>query len=445
MRPRSITGPLILVLIGLFFLISNLRPDLLNLARIGDYWPFLLIAAGVIGLIEVFYRAGRGMIPPPRPLGGPAIFWILVFCFFFAVMNRNRDFHFAHFDTDSVSFLGSDYGYDVNAVQPAQGIARIVLDNLRGDLSLKGSDSGEIKVTGHETVRAFNRNDADRTQSRATVRVERQGDRLLIHVDDAGGSSLSRIAADLDIAVPRGISVESRGRNGDLTVEDIDGTVDVSAGRGDIHLTRIGQDVRIDSSRGGDVRAVDVKGNVDLEGRGGDIQIENVAGPVTIKGEYSGTLEFRALASPLQFNSSHSEFHAEAVPGTISMDLGNLKMTNVSGPVRFQTGTRDIQATDVTNSLDLVVDRGDIDITATVGPLPRIDAHSHNGDIALTLPEKAGFQLNGSTALGDVENDFGAQLQTHSSGRSAEINGQTGSGPQITVATDRGNISVKKT
>ncbi len=444
MKPRSITWPLILIAIGLFFLIGNIRPDLLDMSRIADYWPFFLIGAGVIGLIEVLYRAGRGVNPPPRPLAGPGIFWIVVLCFFFAALNRNRDFHFTRFDTDGIDFFGTAYDYDVNAVQPAQGVTRIVLDNLRGNLSLKGDDSGEVKVTGHETVRAFNRNDADRVQSQAPVHVEREGDRLLIRLDDSNRPGLIRIAADLSISVPRGIGVESRGRNGDLTVEDVDGTVDVSAGRGDIRLTRIGRDVRIDSSRNGDIRALDVKGNIDLEGRGGDIQVENIGGTVTVKGEYSGTLEFRRLAKPLQFNSSRSEFHAEAVPGAIVMDLGNLKMTNISGPVRFQTGTRDIQATDVTNSLDLVVDRGDIDITATAAPPPRIDAHSHNGDIVLTLPEKAGFQLHGSTGLGDVENDFGGPLQTHSSGRAAEIDGRTGNGPQITLTTDRGTVSVKR-
>src|SRR5205085_1207570 len=56
-RPRSITGPLILVTIGLLFLLNNVRPDLLSLSVIERYWPFLLIGAGAIGLIEVLFHA----------------------------------------------------------------------------------------------------------------------------------------------------------------------------------------------------------------------------------------------------------------------------------------------------------------------------------------------------------------------------------------------------
>ena len=58
----------------------------------------------------------------------------------------------------------------------------------------------------------------------------------------------------------------------------------------------------------------------------------------------------------------------EQVPGTITMDLGQMKMDNVVGPVKFRTGNRDIEANDVTNSLELNVDRGDIQVSGIEGP-----------------------------------------------------------------------------
>jgi DUF4097 and DUF4098 domain-containing protein YvlB len=444
-RPRSITGPFILILIGVYFLLVNIRPDLLQFSRIVDYWPFLLIAAGVVGLIEVLFYVSRGTVPAPRPLGGGLIFWVVVLCFFFAVFGHNRNFRFASFDTDGVNFLGTDYDYDVNVAEPAQGVTRIVLDNLRGNISLKGDDSEAVKVTGRQSIRAFNRNSADRAKSNHTVHLERNGDELVVRGDDFnGGPRLIRVSDDLEIAVPRGITIESRGRSGDLTVDDVDGAIDVSGGRGDVRLSHIGKDVRIDGARGGDIHATDLKGSLELGGRGSDVQLDTIAGPVSIKGEFSGTLDFRSLAKPLEFTSSRTEFRAEAIPGTITMDLGNLKLENVSGPVRFQSQTRDIEATDVTDLLDLKVDRGDIDVTATRGPLPKIDIHTRNGDVNLALPEHAGFQLDGSTSQGDITSAFGSSLRIDSSGRSATIRGQNGAGPQITVYTDRGTVSVKK-
>jgi DUF4097 and DUF4098 domain-containing protein YvlB len=238
--------------------------------------------------------------------------------------------------------------------------------------------------------------------------------------------------------------VESRGRTGDLTMDDVGGDVDVTSGRGDVRLSNIAKDVKVEGTRGGLIRAVDIKGKVDVEGRGGDIQLENVQGQVSINGEYSGTMEFQALAKSLHFQSKSTDFRLEGVPGNITLDLGDLKMTNVTGPVRFQTGTRDVEATDVSGGLEIAVQRGDVEVTETKTPLPRIEIHSHNGDVTLAIPEKAGFELEGTTRQGEVSNDFGDPLQVEQDGRAASIKGKQGSGPEINIGTDRGTLTVKK-
>jgi DUF4097 and DUF4098 domain-containing protein YvlB len=292
-------------------------------------------------------------------------------------------------------------------------------------------------------VRALNRNDAERANQQAQVRVERQGDLLMIHTDDFNSSRFLRLTTDLDISVPRGISVESRGRNGDLSVDGIDGAVDLSAGRGDVRINHIGKDVRIEASRSGGIRVGDVKGSLEVQGRGSDIQVENIEGPVTVNGEFGGTIEFRALAKPMRFTSSRTDFRVEAVPGSITMDLGDLKLSNVAGPVFFKTGTRDVQATDVTDALDLEIDRGDIQVNVSKAPIPRIDAHTRIGDVTLALPEHADFQLQGSTMQGEVDDQYGS-LQTNSERRSATVRSHSSSGPMVTVGTNRGSISVRK-
>jgi DUF4097 and DUF4098 domain-containing protein YvlB len=447
-RTRSITGPLILVAVGVLFLMNNIRPDFSPFAMISRYWPFLLIGAGVVGLVEVLYYVSRGVTSPPSPLGGGWIFWIVVWCVIAGVASDSHDIRIRSFDDGGVGFFGSSYDYDVAPLDSpqvaSQGVTRIVLDNIRGNLSLRGDDSGDVKVTGHKSIRAFSRQNADRANQQSSLEIRREGDILLIHAVQPERAGTFQISTDLDIVIPKGIGVEARGRSGDLNVDDVDGAVSVTAGKGDVRLTRIGKDVKIEGSRGGTIHASDLKGGLELDGRGSDVELENIAGDVTINGEYLGTLEFRALAHPLRFESSRTEFHVEAIPGSIRLDLGDLKMNNVSGPVRFSTGTRDIEATDVTNGLDLTVNRGDINVTASKSPLPKIDIHSHNGDIVLSLPDKAGFELKGSTSQGEVENDFGSQLQTQTSGRTATIQGQTGSGPQIVLTTDRGTVSIKK-
>ena len=133
------------------------------------------------------------------------------------------------------------------------------------------TNSDAVRVTGRQSIRAFNHQAADRAKTNNAVHLERNGDELIVRADDfRGGPRMTRVSDDLEIAVPRGITVEIRAwpARGDLTVDDLDGAIDVSGGRGDVRLTHIGKDVRIDGARGGDIHAVDLKGSLELGGRG---------------------------------------------------------------------------------------------------------------------------------------------------------------------------------
>ena len=398
MRSRSITGPVLLVLIGLLFLVNNIWRDLSFWRLAWDYWPILLIVIGAIGLVEALYHASQGVANPPRPLSGGGVFWIVILLASFSWMGHGN-VHIGPFTNGGLnSVLGKEFTYEVNKAGASEGVTRVVLDNLHGNLSLKGDDGREVKVTGRKTVRAFSQSDADVADKQSPLMIVRDGDILYIRTEDPRASHTLSVTADLDITVPKGLDVETRGRSGDLVVDDIGGEVSVLNGRGDIRLSNIGKDVKIDSGGRSLIRTTDIKGKVDLKGSGGDVQIENVQGPVSVEGEYSGTLEFHALAKEMHMHTSRSEFRVEAIPGTVTLDLGDLKMKDVTGPVRFTTGTRDVDATDVTNGLEISVNRGDIQVTETKLALPKLDVHTHNGEVTLSIPEKAAFDLDGTTA-----------------------------------------------
>jgi len=445
MRSRSITGPLILVGIGVIFLLNNMGHDIPFWSYLEEYWPFLLIGLGLIRLAEVLFHVSQGSELHPGSGGGGWIFWTIMLCVFMGIWGAGRNgIHIGRLNTPgTVGILGSAFDYDVSANSSTDGVTRVVLDDINGNLTVHGDEGGDVKVTGHKTVRAFGHSDADRANKETSVHLERQGDSLVLRADEPTHSGMLSISTDLDIVVPKGLNIEARGR-GDLNVEDMAGTVSVTDSRGDVRLNNIGKDVRVEGARGGLVRAAGIKGTVDLQGRGGDVQLEDVAGEVTINGEFSGTLEFRELAKPLHFESSHSDFRTEQIPGSVTMDLGQMKLNNVVGPVKFRTGNRDIDATDVTNSLELNVDRGDIQVSESKTPLPKMDLHTRNGDITLTVPDKAAFDLDARTSAGEGNNEYGDPLSNHSDGRAAYIRGKVGNGPALVLVTDRGNLAMKK-
>ena len=175
--------------------------------------------------------------------------------------------------------------------------------------------------------------------------------------------------------------------------------MELASDRADVRLSRVGGNARLDIGRSDLIRAVDVKGKIDIQGRGSDLELENIAGQVTITGGYMGNLEFKNLSKPLQMEGArNTELHAQAVPGTITMDLGQFSGTDVVGPIRLVTGSRDVKLEKFTQSLELETQRGDVELTPGTLPLPTIEAQSGVGRIDLILPPKSVLRTGGDGA-----------------------------------------------
>ncbi len=440
MRRRSITGPLLLLVIGGLFLWRNVHPETPIFDVLAVYWPFLLIGWGLLRLAESVLWHRRGGV---GFTGGEVALVVLICIAGSGLWEAHR--HGVHFNPAGLEVFGDQYDYLVTSKAPAAGVTRITFDNQRGNIKVTGADTQEITVTGHKTVRAWSRQDADRTDKDTPVELVPQGDQLLVRTNQDRAPDNQRVADDLDVTVPRGMAVEAHGRSNDLEVNDVNGNVQLASDRADVRLSRIDGNVRLDIGHSDLIRATDVKGTIDLEGsRGSDVDMENVAGQVTITGSYTGTLEFKNLAKPLQFEGSrNTELHAQAVPGSISMDLGQVNASGLVGPVRLVTGSRDIKLEKFTQSLQLETDRGDIQLQPSL-PMPSIEARSGMGRIDLILPEQATFDLQATAERGDAYNGFGPSIQQERQGRTATLKGNVGGGPAIRLTANRGTVSVRK-
>ena len=441
MRRRSFTGPLLLLLIGALFLWRNLHPEAPIFDLLALYWPFVLIAWGVLRLIEalIWSRDGYGY----SFTGGEVVLVVLICIAGSGIWQAHQ--HNVRWNFFGPDWLGEQYDYPVSAHGPAAGMKRIVFDNPRGNIKVTGGDTQEVTVNGHKLIRAYARTDADRTNEKTPLEIVPQGDRLLVRTSQDRAPDNQRISDDLEVTVPRAMAVEARGRTGDYEISDIAGDVELASDRGDVRLLRVGGNARLEMGRSDVIRAVDVKGKIDVQGRGSDIELENIAGQVTINGGYTGTLEFKNLAKPLQFEGARStELSVQAVPGSISMDMGEFTARDIVGPVRLVAQSRDIKIEQFTQSLELETQRGDIELQPGRLPLSSIEAHSGTGRIDLVLPEKAAFQLQATAERGEAVNDFGPQIQKEVEGRTATLKGKVGGGPTIHLTASRGSVSVRK-
>ncbi|MDQ6705274.1 MAG: DUF4097 family beta strand repeat-containing protein [Acidobacteriota bacterium] len=439
--------PLVLIIIGALALINNLRPALVDWGSVGRYWPFILIVFGLVRLFEILIDAGRGKPLPTRSIPGGVFVVLLAATFFFwAAARHHFRWQMGRFENGGVNLFGEQFDYQMKLHGNATGASMLVLDNARGNVSIDGADGDDVEVDGHKMIRAYNKQAADDADRKTSFEIVREGDRMVLRTGEDRASGDRRVSMDLDIKVPRRMSVEARTRSGDLTVGSLNGGVNLSGDRGDVRLTDVGGNVKVELNHSSLVRVTGLKGALDLQGRGSDVQLENIAGQVTITGFYSGTLDFRNLSKPLHFESpqNQTDVRVEQVPGSLTMDLGEFRANNVVGPIRVVAKSRDIDIENFSESLDIDLDRGDIQIKPERLPLSKMDVHARNGNVALALPENANFTLKATTSHGEAQNDYGDAVRVETEGHSASLKSVADKGPAISASTDRGTISVSK-
>jgi hypothetical protein len=449
MRRGSVIGPLILIGFGILFLFRNLWPEIPLVDFISRFWPFLLIGWGAIRLIEVLVWSATGRPLPRNGVSGGE--WMLIFliCVIGATMytahNYSSWFPTGHALRRIAINMGESYDYTLAPVEkPCAKNCRIVIESFRGNAKISGSaDAATVKASGQETVRSFQQTDADNANKQTPLELIQQGDQIIVRTNQDKVSDRVQPTADLDISVPLGSSIEAHGRYGDFDIQSVNGNVDINSDNAGVRLENLGGNVHIDTRASDTIRAVDIKGSLELKGRGDDVELQNIAGLVTVNGVYVGEIQLRNLAQPLRWEDPQNSISFEKLPGQVRLTRGELSGNNIVGPVRFKARSSDVQLSNFTQSLDLTLNRGDIDLKPGKDP-PRMEVHTRSGDITLALVPGSKFDLRAITDRGDAENEYGEPLRQEESGRGNIIQGSAGAGPQMRLETGRGSVTVRK-
>jgi hypothetical protein len=446
MKGRSIVGPFILIALGALFLLNNIRPELNLFSLFAKYWPFLLIGLGVLRLLEVLAYAAGSKPLPMRGLSGGEIFLLVLVCIvgsmFFQVHRPWGPFRVGRHTMD---IFGEAFDYPTSQHKGIGEKSRILFDNVRGNIRVNGGDAAEISITGHKTIRAYNKGDADKVNEQSPLEVLVQGDRVIVRTNQDRVSEDHKVSNDLEVTVPRGASIEGRGRLGDFDITDIGGGVQIASDNAGVRLNKIGGNAKVDVKRSDIVRVVDVKGMVEVLGRGEDLELENIDGPVSVNGAFAGNLEFKNFSKPFHFESRNTDLRVERLPGRISMDLSALTGVNLVGPITLTSKSKDIKLEEFTQSVNLDLERGDIELRPRSVPLPKIEGRVRNvGNIDLALPVQGKFELVVTTDKGEVRNEYNSAVGVGTEGRSQTMKISEGGGPSIQVSTARGTVTVRK-
>ena len=450
MKRGSIVGPLILIGLGVLFLMRNVIPDFPVWDLVSRYWPALLILWGGLRLLEVLFFAATAKPLPRAGISGGEWIVVILVCLVGGGANashRYRDwFPNQRALRGLVVNMGESFDYPMAETEkPCPANCKVVIENFRGNAKIVGADTKMVKLSGRKSIRAFQQTEADRANTETPVELIVQGDQIIVRTNQSRVSDSLPVSTDLELVVPYSSSVEGHGRVGDFDIQGIKGNVDLSSDNAGVRLEKIGGTVRVETRRSDIIRATDIKGSIDLKGRGQDLELTDIAGPVTVNGTYVGQVQLRNLMQPMRYEDPQVTLNLEKLPGQIHMGAGELTGENVVGPVRLTARSRDIHLSNFSQSLELNLERGDIQVSPgkTIAKMDIKIAHS--GDIELGLPDNAKFDLQARTERGEAHNDYGSVLKVSDERHGASIVslGSSG-GPQLRLETARGTLTVRK-
>jgi DUF4097 and DUF4098 domain-containing protein YvlB len=185
-----------------------------------------------------------------------------------------------------------------DTVVSAEGLSRLELGNLRGEVIVTTWDRNEIRIV------------ADHSRNRS-VELDRQGRTLEVEVEADRGMGLAG-SVDFELTVPgsldltiegMSLDVDIQGTEGQVEVTTINGPIHVRGGRGTIILESVNGEITVEDAQGS-LEITGVAGGVTLRNCSGDIVAESVGGSLELEGITSRDVEVGTVGGSLRYEGS---------------------------------------------------------------------------------------------------------------------------------------------
>jgi DUF4097 and DUF4098 domain-containing protein YvlB len=253
------------------------------------------------------------------------------------------------------------------------------LNAVRGQRLAVNAYAGEV------TVRAWNRN---------VVRIEADGDQNQLEIASS----------------PTGISIRTQGRHGppgEITIR-----ISAPAWMG-LSLAGVNTSAKVEGIRA-PISVETVEGEVDVTGGESLISLRSVQGSVRLRGA-KGRINVNSVNDDVEVANSSGDIAAQTVNGEILL-----------------------QGVDA-SSLDANTVNGDISYSGPIRSNGRYALSTHNGDLTLTVPQGTSAAVTVSTFSGDFESEFPVPLQGTRKGKGFNFTLGSGSA-QVTLESFQGTI-----
>lgn len=444
-RRPSFTGPIILLAIGIIALLMETgKLDAVEFwSWYAHWWPMLLIILGSLLLAEHFLDF-RNPYPGRRSMGG--IVWLVILMICLGWISREGrlvgpfswDFNGDNSSDNFFSWMGAEHDNDVQIDQALTAAKPVVtITDPAGDVTITTSTDNKMHVRAHQMVHRNSDSEAQKIFHELQPRVEASGGGAVLSVPEKEGARV-----DLTVELPAAAYATVTAGHGDVTVDGLNGGVQVTGSHGEIKLEDIGGDAQghIDH---GDFAAHNVQGRVLVDGRGDDVTLSQIQGAVTINGDFFGDIHLEQIAAPVHYQSSMTTLDIPRLVGALTLDKSDLSISQAMGPIRVVARSKDIDLTQIAGDAHIEDSNGDVNMTLA-NPLGNVQIADHTGNVIVSMPENANFNVTGSTSSDEaIRTDFPLKMTTEDGRQTLE--GSVGhGGVQLQLETDHGNLELRK-
>jgi DUF4097 and DUF4098 domain-containing protein YvlB len=440
-RVPSVVGPVLLVCIGVIALLvvtGHIAADSFSM-WFGRWWPLILIAAG-LALLGEWALDMRRKTPVRRSGSFVGILFLVAFLGLCAAgWNHMRPF-MGNWNggNDFFNFWGlpeHDNDQQVLDTQvPAN--ATIEIQNPRGDVSITAGDQPNMQVQAHEMAYADSDTNATKIFDSEAAHVTVSGSAVLVQ---SNGNDHGRV--NLTITVPKSAKVTVNAGRGDVAASGLGTGIDVSAGHGDTHLDAISGPVTMHFSNDKhDFSAHQINGDINATGNCNDVTLSEVQGRISLSGDIYGQAHIENASAQVGLHTSRTDVQLESLPGDMTMDSDNLRVTDAKGPVHVVTHSKDIDLSEIYGDSYVEDKNGTVNV-APAGAYG-VEVKNDKGDVELTLPPNASATVDGRTHNGDIVTDYGLPV---SGDEDKTVSGKIGSGSaHFELSTSNGDLGIKK-
>ena len=417
---------------------------ILSLGRLAhlfaNYWPVLLIFWGVIKLLE--HQRAQREGTRAAGIGAGGIFLVVIIVVFGLIATQLERVNWSglrdNINIDDSDF--SDINFNDHLQQDFPAGASLKIIDTRGAVSVHASDDNKITVVVRKRVGAENQNDADKYNSETKPTITTIGGLVTLDAK-ADGAGDHAVENDLDISIPRKVQVTIISRRGDVNVVGRDGAIDISAQHSDTSVEDVNGNVKVNQEKGS-VRIEQVTGDVHVQGRVNEVSVADVKGGVQLEGEFQESVKLARIAKTVTFKSSRTDMEFSRIEGTLDLDSDELHAQQITGPLHLATRSKNIRLEEVSGDVRLQDDNGAVEVG--MRNLGNVQIDNRNGDIQLSLPDKAGFRLDARTRGGEIQSDF-AELKVNNDEHEAKASGSVGNGSShVVVNNEHEGISIRK-